>query len=295
MRGLEGVRALLRAEWTAMFEQEKGRWVGRAAAGPAPQKEDFGDIGPFSDAGSVTEVREVLEGSVGETLAVRLPMGANHAPVTVLLGPRSDGQEYGTEGCRLLERIAPDVALALRKGIDLDRLRSQAYFDALTGCYNRRGFDERLQVELKRGNRYGRPTALMLVDLDGFKRINDELGHQAGDHVLRRFAELLSGTFRNTDVISRYGGDEFAVIFPETSSADAVRLAERARSLLRDLCPDEVIERAVTASFGIAASPADASQADALVASADRALYAAKMGGRDRVVAAGAPSDTADR
>lgn len=278
-----------------MFEQEKGRWVCRAVAGPGPQPGEVREMEPSTDPGSGVEAREALESSAGAALSIRLPMGANRTPAAVLLGPRSDGQEYGTEGCNLLERIAPDAAVALRKGVDLDLLRSQAYFDALTGCYNRRGFDERLQVELKRGERYGRPTALMLVDLDGFKRINDELGHQAGDHVLRRFAELLSGTFRNTDVISRYGGDEFAVIFPETSSADAGRLAERARSILRELCPDELIPRPVTASFGVAASPPEASQANALVAAADRALYAAKTGGRDRVVAAGAPGDSANQ
>ena len=204
----------------------------------------------------------------------------------LLVGPREDGMEYGTWNREVLTRIALDASLVLGRGDELDRLRSQAFVDSLTSCFNRRGFDEHLQVELRRAHRYERSAALMLVDLDGFKHINDELGHQAGDHVLRRFAALLTSTFRNTDVVSRYGGDEFAVIFPETTTDEAVGLAQRVRKLLGRTFPDDIVPRDVTASFGIASYPRDALSAEELVGIADRALYSAKSGGRDRVVPA---------
>jgi diguanylate cyclase (GGDEF)-like protein len=229
-----------------------------------------------------------LRHSNGAVLALRLEITTDVASL-LLIGPRVDGGEYDDPDIQLLAHVAADLELVLRKAEDLDRLRAQAFLDSLTGSYNRRGFDEHLHVELTRAKRYDRPFALMLVDLDAFKRINDKLGHQSGDYVIRRFAELLTNTFRTTDIISRYGGDEFAVIFPETTGEEAVRLAGRIRVLLRGLFPDSQISRAVTASFGVAAFPADAALAEDLVASADRALYAAKTAGRDRVVAAKRP------
>jgi diguanylate cyclase (GGDEF)-like protein len=272
-RVVEGVRSLLMADWVALFEEEGAAWVCRSSSGPCPDH-----LQPSIDA-------------TADSLAVNLDLSSGRA--TLLLGSRQDGQAYPGAKRHLLARIGPDLAYALRKGDEVDSLRAQAFVDALTDCYNRRGFDEHLQVELRRAQRYERSAALMLIDLDGFKSINDELGHQAGDHVLRRFSALLASTFRNTDVISRYGGDEFAVIFPETTSAEAVRMAQRVRLMSRDLFPDAVIPRPVSASFGIASYPAEASSAQQLVAIADHALYAAKTGGRDQVVAGRSPDDLA--
>lgn len=224
--------------------------------------------------------------------ALRAEIDVGEVTALLLVGPAEGGAGYDEHARDLLDHIRDDLAATLRRAHELDRLRSQALVDALTGCFNRRGFDEQLIAELRRAQRYERAAALMLVDLDGFKRINDELGHQAGDHVLRRFAGLLSGTFRTTDVVARYGGDEFAVVFPETTTPEAERLAERVRALLGSAFPDEVVPRGVSASFGIASFPSDASDAEELIATADRALYAAKLGGRDRVVTAGTRGST---
>ena len=180
--------------------------------------------------------------------------------------------------------MGPDLDVALRRGVEIDTLRDQAFLDALTSCYNRRGFDEHLTVEILRAQRYDRVVALMLVDLDCFKSVNDGLGHQAGDHVLREFCSLLMSTYRSTDIVSRFGGDEFAVVFPETTPQEAAQLAVRVRDALSTLFPDGVVPSPITASFGIASFPDDAGSADDLIAAADRALYLAKAAGRDRIV-----------
>lgn len=294
-RAVTAVRDLLRAEWTAIVEEEQGGWRCLSASGADPRAVAAAveriplTLPPADASGS-----RVHGGSEAEpALTVEIPRPEGAARTALLVGRRVDGTFHGDSSRQLLERVSTDVGVALQRADELDLLRSHAYVDPLTGCYNRRGFDERLLAELNRGDRYGRPTALILVDLDDFKLINDELGHPAGDHVLRRFAQLLNGTFRNTDVISRFGGDEFAILFPETTTAVARRLAERVRTLQRDLFPDGVIPRRVTASFGVAAAPDTAASASELVAMADRALYAAKTGGRDRVVVAEASRGSA--
>lgn len=213
-----------------------------------------------------------------------LQLMTRNAEGALVVRPAGDGQGDAEEQCAILERVAMDIEVTLRRGLELDTLREQAFLDALTGCYNRRGFDEHLNVELLRAQRYERPAALMLVDLDCFKSVNDGMGHQAGDHVLRGFCSLLANTYRSTDIVSRFGGDEFAVVFPETTATEALQLAARIRDHLPELFPDEVVPRAITASFGIAAYPEDADSSEALIAAADRALYLAKAAGRDRIV-----------
>jgi diguanylate cyclase (GGDEF)-like protein len=279
---LEGVRGLLDAPWAALYRENDHGWVCRSAMGDGPA---VGHLLPPHLAPRQKARRDFAE------TAVELADGA----LSLLLPLQNGGQDLLRVGVRaerardavaMATRLAHDLALGLRRAEEMDQLREQAFIDPLTDCYNRRGFDEHLHVEFLRARRYERPLALMLVDLDGFKRVNDELGHQAGDHVLRRFATLLSTAFRTTDIVSRYGGDEFAVIFPETSRAEALLLAERTRVQASGLFPDAQIPRKVTASFGVAAFPADAAAADDLLAGADLALYEAKSGGRDRVVSA---------
>jgi diguanylate cyclase (GGDEF)-like protein len=281
---LEGVRGLLGAPWAALYRENDHGWVCRSASGDGPAVGHLlsPDASPRPRArdGSAEATVDAADGVLGLLLPL-LHGGADLLRVGV-----GDGAEGTRHALARAKRVAPDLALGLRRADEMDQLREQAFIDPLTDCYNRRGFDEHLHVELLRARRYERPLALMLVDLDGFKRVNDDLGHQAGDHVLRRFATLLSTAFRTTDIVSRYGGDEFAVIFPETSRAEALLLAERTRAQASGLFPDAQIPRSVTASFGVAAFPADAAAADDLLAGADLALYEAKSGGRDRVVSA---------
>jgi diguanylate cyclase (GGDEF)-like protein len=212
----------------------------------------------------------------------------------IALGPRITGASYGAQDLALIQTLVDASAIALRNADLIGFLRTQAIRDTLTGCQNRRGFDEILQREFTRSRRYGRTLSLMLFDLDHFKQVNDDFGHDAGDHVLRRVGRLLQTAFRSTDTACRPGGEEFAMIFPETPRVEAVRLAERFREELASMAPDDVISRRVTASFGVAAYPDDAESIDGLIRAADRALYRAKAGGRNRVVEAnGATADAA--
>lgn len=281
-RVVEGTRALLDARWAALLLREDDRWICRSVSGPGPRAGEawLGELPRDRSSGCST-----CPAPAGEAVSV-LPLDLPGAPAALLVMPGGEGRPAPQEICQALGQVAADISVTLRRGIELDTLREQAFLDALTGCYNRRGFDEHLNVELLRAQRYERPVALMLVDLDRFKTVNDGLGHQAGDHVLRGFCSLLSSTYRSTDIISRFGGDEYAVVFPETTATEAIHLAGRVRDALPDLFPDQVVSQVVTASFGVAAYPEDADSTESLIAAADRALYLAKASGRDRIVPA---------
>jgi diguanylate cyclase (GGDEF)-like protein len=163
------------------------------------------------------------------------------------------------------------------------RYQRLASTDALTGLTNRRVFLEQATRELARSRRYGSPLALILVDLDHFKLVNDRHGHLAGDDVLIHAARTLAGELRDVDVIARHGGEEFAILLPETDAAGAAGVAERSRRRLAEtsVAIDGVAVR-VTASMGVA-SGVGAGTLDELLRRADAALYRAKDAGRDRV------------
>jgi diguanylate cyclase (GGDEF)-like protein/PAS domain S-box-containing protein len=162
------------------------------------------------------------------------------------------------------------------------RLAALAGTDALTGVINRRGFEEHLAREIDRAVRKKSPLSLMLLDVDGFKSYNDDLGHLAGDDVLRGLAELLRTKARGTDIVSRFGGEEFAVILPDTEGDGALLLSERFREAIEAAAWPG---RTVTASFGVATWFPTSTPRDgyALLADADRALYGSKGSGRNRV------------
>jgi diguanylate cyclase (GGDEF)-like protein len=171
-----------------------------------------------------------------------------------------------------------------------DRLAALSTTDPLTGIPNRRALDEHLADELARARRYGTPLAVVMLDLDHFKRLNDRHGHPAGDAVLRHVAQILDAEKRRGDTIARFGGEEFVAILSHADDVAAQGWAERVRQRLGASAVDmggNILR--VTASFGVAAAlPGDsgAMAGEALLASADRALYAAKAGGRNRVVVA---------
>jgi diguanylate cyclase (GGDEF)-like protein len=162
------------------------------------------------------------------------------------------------------------------------QLKEFSFKDEVTGLYNRRFFSIRLEEEVSRYRRFNHPVSVVLLDLDGFKEINDELGHAAGDETLRGMAEILLRHSRGINVICRYGGDEFAILLVETSKGGARLYADRIRYVLPSF--RFAHGRRVTASFGIASLPEDVTPApDALIRAADEALYAAKRAGKNRV------------
>jgi diguanylate cyclase (GGDEF)-like protein len=144
--------------------------------------------------------------------------------------------------------------------------------DSLTGLYNHRTFYERLGEELKRAKRYKSPLSIVLIDLDNFKSVNDTNGHQFGDYLLVKCAEWLHGELRETDVICRYGGDEFGVILPETSGADAGAMMTRLADTFRKFGPREGAPASFGMSFGLAAHPEDDGTVMRMVKVADKRL-----------------------
>lgn len=153
--------------------------------------------------------------------------------------------------------------------------------DELTGLFNRRALNERLEEAMRLSNRHGFPLSLLLIDVDHFKSFNDTFGHQVGDQVLKTLAECLKQLFRNTDIPARMGGEEFAVILPNTASEGAITIADRFRDVLRKA---RWPKRPVTVSIGVATrAGAEKEYAFDLITRADRALYLAKSDGRDCV------------
>jgi diguanylate cyclase (GGDEF)-like protein len=166
----------------------------------------------------------------------------------------------------------------------LDSCQEAAFTDHLTGLANRRRFERQLEREVARTERYGRPFCLLLVDIDNFKGVNDTYGHDAGDEALRRVANVIQSGTRGIDTGARIGGDEFAVILPETDLVHGLEVAERLRAAIAalDLGP----AGRITASLGAAELPACTRTGEELRAAADAALYEAKRGGRDRAATA---------
>ncbi len=162
------------------------------------------------------------------------------------------------------------------------RLFDAARTDPLTELRNRRGFQELLDSEVDRAQRSGAPLSLLIIDLDHFKNVNDRLGHQAGDRVLRRFGQELSALTRRMDTAARVGGEEFAVVLPETDREDAYLIGERLREVVRESFSAEPVP--ITVSVGVTSFPDDSLESDGLLGTADQALYAAKRMGRDRTV-----------
>lgn len=185
---------------------------------------------------------------------------------------------------RSLER---SLRYALKLGETLEALRQLATRDQLTGMLNRRELDRILAEESERAQRFGQPFALIMVDIDHFKAVNDTHGHPAGDAVLREIAQRLAGQLRTVDRVARYGGEEFALVLVQTDRRAALEVAAR---IVAAIAAQPVViaggpTLSLTVSAGMAVLPADANQVDLLVGAADRALYAAKKGGRNRVVA----------
>ena len=188
--------------------------------------------------------------------------------------------QVGVRVATLQRRLAEQVAELASARDHLARLAST---DALTELYSRRGWFEQAATEFSRSRRYRRPVSLLLIDLDYFKRVNDTFGHDAGDRLLQTFAAMLRVECRQSDVVGRIGGEEFAILLPETALQAAQRIAERiciaSRALKVATAAGEIT---CTASIGVSGIAADDFTIDDVMLRADAALYEAKRGGRDQ-------------
>jgi len=181
-----------------------------------------------------------------------------------------------------LESVADICANSIQNSHYVERVKQLAYLDGLTGIFNRRFFEVRIVEEIERARRYGSSMAVIMADIDQFKKLNDEFGHLLGDEVLRQVSSLFHQNLRKIDVVCRYGGEEFALLLTQTSGQQAVAVAEKLRKLVEGW-QFPGVPRMVTLSAGVAIFPEHGTTRDELVRAADNALYCAKQSGRNRV------------
>jgi diguanylate cyclase (GGDEF)-like protein len=215
------------------------------------------------------------------TVAVPLVVGGRISGALELSGPKP--VLFTADSAEVLTTLASQAAAAIEAASLHAWTAELAHTDGLTGLANRRRLDRDLDLECERAARYGRPLALIMFDVDHFKRLNDTYGHAHGDEVLRQLAAVVTGAVRSTDTVYRYGGEEFAVLAREAGSEDARALAERLRSQVEEHFATRGSWGQVTASFGLGLVPPTAPVPGEVVAAADAALYRSKTEGRNRV------------
>lgn len=191
---------------------------------------------------------------------------------------------YGGDEANLAQTFASEASIAIENARLFQQVQQIAITDSLTGFYNRRYFYELAEIELRRTQRYNSSLSLVMIDIDYFKRVNDQYGHAAGDQVLVHLCECLRREVRESDIIGRFGGEEFVILLPETGLKNAAEVAERLRKTAETCStPLDESEVSVTISLGVASLDESCEDIDALFRRADQALYAAKQGGRNQI------------
>lgn len=254
--------------------------------------DEFDGTGLDLDQANEALERQTLVKTVeGETSRFSVPLIADQKPVGVMRFDIPLDGSPDEKAARLdeFEAVLANIAKHLALVVKTPNLHDRATIDGLTGLFTRRHFDIRIADMFRLGRRYATPFSLLLIDLDHFKEVNDQYGHRAGDVVLAETALLVTNGIRDCDSAFRYGGEEFAVLLPETTAKEAWNIAERLRKNIKE---NEVAADghtvSVTICTGIAEYSPELANHGELVARADQALYNAKQSGRDRTVLAGA-------
>jgi diguanylate cyclase (GGDEF)-like protein len=209
--------------------------------------------------------------------AVHLPLIANKAAIGSLILASRQPDAYNSKNAAFLKQIGAQIAMPIENTLLYAMVKEQARIDDLTGLLNRRSLDEFIASEINRHARYGGIFTLIILDLDGFKAFNDKRGHLAGDDLLRKVGSVLKSSIRSADQAFRYGGDEFAVLLPNTVVSAGELVCERIRQQIES--QQFAGKRPVTTSLGLATWPANGSGPNDLIAAADAALYRAKTSG----------------
>ncbi len=262
-----------------------------------------GDVGrwvlshgrPFAAADLRRDAR--VRGACGAVLGVPLRCRSRTIAAWILLERAAAAVEprLGTALESVLATVLEGAAVALDNAIALRRAEELSVTDDLTQLYNSRYLNLSLRREVKRASRSGRPLSLLFVDLDGFKGVNDVHGHSVGSRALVEAGRVIRGSARETDVVARFGGDEFALILPDTGSEGAVAVGERVRERIAGhaFLAAESLDIRLSVSVGVATLPDVAASAEELVKAADMAMYRVKGSGKNGVLVAGG-DDAAD-
>jgi diguanylate cyclase (GGDEF)-like protein len=237
--------------------------------------------------GSTANERDISDATTMRFFAesasrMRIPLISFGQTLGVLALDSSTPDAFRDGDLQSLESVADICATAIQNAHYVERVKQLAYLDGLTGIFNRRFFEMRIVEEIERARRYNTGMAIIMADIDQFKRLNDEFGHVLGDEVLRQVSSLFNQQLRKIDVVCRYGGEEFAILLTQTGARLAMNVAEKLRKLVENW-QFPGVPRPVTISAGAAAYPEHGSNRDELVKSADAALYAAKQAGRNKV------------
>jgi two-component system, cell cycle response regulator len=223
-----------------------------------------------------------LQGVLPESRSVLcIPITYGESLMGVLNVESLQENAFSTQDVLILNTLGDLLATALHNAFVFQKLQQQSITDGLTGIKTRRFFWEALTSEWKRASRSGRPFSVVLIDLDKFKQVNDSLGHLEGDLVLARVGRLLEQKCRQSNVVARYGGDEFVILMPETGVEQAQALAERLRLWLSQ--DSMLAEHHITGSFGVASFPGHGFSAEDIIRVADAGMYDAKHAGGNRV------------
>ena len=222
---------------------------------------------------------------------ISMPLKTGEKTIGVLnVSDKITGGVFSEEDLSLLRSFVSYACIALERSTYYSlasQLRELSITDPLTGLFNRRYFEERFFEELHRSERHGLSFSLAMIDIDDFKLFNDSEGHLAGDEVLKCIANIAKDCLRVSDVIARFGGEEFVVIMPQTVKSEALQVTERIRKTIKEQLPCSwriFPQDSITVSIGIATYPSSGNDRKELIRNADRALYRAKMEGKDRTV-----------
>jgi diguanylate cyclase (GGDEF)-like protein len=233
--------------------------------------------------------------SVGAVLA--FPLSCRGRRVGALIGfdraPSSKKPQLPPAVLRAVRMLLEPASVALDSALLLKRVEALSVTDDLTHLYNSRYLNSMLRRETKRASRSGRPLSLLFIDLDGFKGVNDTHGHLSGSRALVEAAAVIRGSARETDVVARFGGDELAVVLPDTGGEGAFAVGERVRDRIaaHKFLARDGLDIRLTASVGLATLPDVAASAEELMAAADKAMYGVKDSGKNGIQAARVPTD----
>lgn len=220
--------------------------------------------------------------SVETASSMCIPLVSFGQTLGVLVLDTAQPGAFNVNDTQPLESVADICATAIQNAHYIERVKQLAYLDGLTGIFNRRFFELRIAEEIERARRYNSGLAILMVDIDQFKRLNDEFGHLLGDEVLRQVSSIFHQQLRKIDVLCRYGGEEFAILLSQTNAVHALGVAEKLRKSV-ETWQFPGVPRPVTISAGTANYPEHGTSRDELVKAADAGLYIAKQAGRNRV------------